>query len=204
MIWRLFVYEPISEEAAAAASAAAIRFTAHAAVRVEHRVGTRSMRVLMADAATTVNPRTGRRRAISRVLDRPEKLAAELLAEAMAGDDVLFNIYTGVESDRSSAYDRTDAVFTVALPDGRAVAWFARIGGGIAPGNVHSCIRATWSMRSAGREHGHAANSARALFLKRDPKDIRQHEETVIAYAMDLLDRFGVSAPRCASGASGP
>ena len=199
---RLFVYEPIAEGAAHAATLAALKMLARSGQTVEFRVSERPMRILMFDAASNTN---GRKLQTARLLHDPEESAADALREAIGDGDVVFNLYTGLETNRAWAYPATDAVFTVALPDGRAVAWFARISGGIAPGNVHSCMRGMLYTGQPGRERGQAveaAASARLLFVKRRPNDIRHHEETVIAYAMDLLDKYEISAPRCEAASS--
>jgi hypothetical protein len=185
VIRRLYLYRPITDDEASAAGAWAERL-GDDRLTISYRPSSVAMRILMFDA---VSEKGKWRHAKVRLLPAPEEPAADALREAMATGDVVFNVYTGREDDRSAAWSGTDAVFSVAFPDGQAVAWFNRVAGGIAPGIANNCLS---PMRSVAfipiDEFLEIKYAARYLFFKRRPPNIRQHEELVMAFALDLLD----------------
>lgn len=192
MIRRLYLYRPITDDEARAAGAWAERL-GDDSLTISYRPAIVPMRILMFDA---VNEKGKRRRETVRLLPAPEEPAADALRDAIASGDVVFNVYTGREDNRSAAWSGTDAVFTVAFPEGDAVAWFARCAGGIAPGIAAHCY---WqSLFQDGRSLWRPENyreiyeSVRFLFFKRRPANIRMHEERVMRYARDLLDAVPV------------
>ncbi|HXE51226.1 MAG TPA: hypothetical protein VN663_22805 [Ramlibacter sp.] len=190
MIRRLILYRPITPDEARAAAAWSEKL-GDERLTLDYRVSPVPMRILMFDA---VRIQGKKRRASRRILDDPAAPAEAALRDAMASGDVVFNVYTGREDDRSSAWSGTDAVFTVALPEGEAVAYFLRSSRGIAPGIARSCMwrahAGTLAVKSGVLPA--VCQSARFLFFKRRPANIRYHEERVIAFAMDRLAEVAV------------
>lgn len=187
MIRRLYLYRPITDDEARAAGKWA-EALGDDGLTISYRPSPVSMRILMFDAVTQ-----GRVRRMDRVrlLPQPEEPAAAALRDAMASGDVVFNVYTGREDNRSAAWSSTDAVFTVAFADGDACAWFARVAGGVAPGVAASCVAYSHrgiAPRSRYEEWLDLQNAVRFLFFKRRPPHMRVHEERVMAFALDLLD----------------
>lgn len=193
MIRRVILFRDITEADAVAATAMA-KAMGDGAVEVSYRPVARPMRLLLFDAMRYRDRDClgTRRFAIIRIIGDPAEPASAAMREAADSGDVVFNVYTGHESDRSTAYSDTDAVFTVALPTGEAVAWFARVGGGIAPGIAVQCViqnhqTLTALGFSAMQEWNDFRDGTRFLFFKRQPPNLREHQVRVILFAENLL-----------------
>lgn len=194
MIRRLFLYQPMTNDEARAATAVAARL-GNEMLTISYRPSLAPMRIVLFDAEAQKDDR-GRdvlRRVRVRRLDHPEDQAAAALRSAMATGEVVFNVLTGNTQDDGVAWSDTDAVFTVAFPDGVAIAFFSRVAGGVAPGIAYSCMRPTIAHRTSpwfvpGEDVALGlCNAARFLFFKRPPKNIRHCEEVVIALARRLI-----------------
>jgi hypothetical protein len=188
LIRRLYLYRPITEDDARAAGAWAEKLGDNG-LTISYRPSTVPMRILMFDA---VNEKGNKRREKVRLLPHPEESVADALRDAMASGDVVFNVYTGREDDRSASRSNTDAVFTVAFPEGEALAYFARVQGGIAPGIAASCYWRSVCLTQFSGNYREVYESIRSLFFKRRPQNIRDHEERVMCFAMDRLDELPV------------
>lgn len=175
MIRRLILAAPVTEGEAAAATQAAAKIGA--AILISYRPSASTRRLLMFDAVSLPGKK---RRDRSRLLDAPEQPAWDALAAAMAARKTVFNVFTAYRPNPGIAYSSTDAVFTVAFPEGDAVAWFSRVGGGIAPGIVSWCLGRSGASLEL-------KNAARYLFFKRPPAGLRQCEAMVSDFARGLL-----------------
>lgn len=175
MIRRLILAAPMTEGEAAAATQAAAKIGA--SLLISYRPSASTRRLLMFDA---VNRPGKKRRDRNRLLHAPEQPAWDALAAAGASGKTVFNVFTGYRPNPSIAYPGTDAVFTVAFPEGDAVAFFARVSGGVAPGIALSCIAHLGMSFQLN-------NAARYLFFKRPPAGLRQCEAMVSDFARGLL-----------------
>lgn len=201
MIRRLYLYRPITDAEARAAGKWA-EALGDDGLTISYRPSPVPMRILMFDA---VNEKGKRRRDKVRLLPAPEDHAADALRDAMASGDVVFNVYTGREDNRSMEWSGTDAIFTVAFPEGEAVAFFARSSGGVSPGIAAQCYwrAGTWNAWTTEVRQIH--ESVRLLFFKHRPPHMRVHEELVMAFALDLLDSVpGGSVVAARPSAAGP
>lgn len=192
MIRRLILFRPISEEEAAAATAWAARL-GNPSLVVAYRPAPQPMRLLVFD--DTYSPKKPRR---SKVRLLPDALTDEhpaqvALRAAMRGTEVVFNVYSGLEENRTFAYASTDVCFTVAFPDGEAVAFVTRTIGTAGTGAIAGrCIWPAWRAGHTGEWEPEQAvivcDAAARLFWIRATRDPRQDELIVMDYADRLLN----------------
>lgn len=190
-IRRLILLGPFSEEEARSATMVSEKMQGSSSERIEYRASPRTGRVLMYQADSISYFPTGRRRQHARLLDDAAGQALAVGNAAVVSGDPVFNVFTGALNP-AHAYPGTDAVFTVGLPEGDAVAWFARIGGGIAPGIAVQCLsaihmssRLPWFLPYV--EWCALRDGARFMFFKRKPVGWQRGEAIVLNHARALL-----------------
>lgn len=190
MILRRIVYGPMSQEDADAATAGA-RALGHWVDYWPHPV---EMRALLSDHLSRPPPGRREYRRLFLIREGAEELrythvfgsvigiVRDALVAARASQSVIANvIFADSRPNAELAFSSTDVAWLLAFPDGVAVASAWRTNGGISPGLAYEGCRAGWFPPSV-------ALAARAMFLKRRPRNLVDQQRLLFAAVRERLD----------------
>lgn len=193
MIRRLIVFRDIPDEDAKVATIAAAKMC-DASLLVSFVASDKPGRLLLYDNVTVPGKK---RRAQSRIIADPAEHSGKVRNEAMAAGEVVVNVFDASDHEEY-CWPYTDALLTIAFPDGDAVCWFWRVNGGGTSATVAAdCIYLQWRKDDAIHpddwDWGALDLYVRSLFWPKkklsNPDDARRY---VLGYADFCLDSVPV------------